>query len=75
VSVTALPTVPRIVPVGRRRNYRPYLAHGAWIIGITVAVAYRVARFGFNPTDQGFILAQSWRLLHGEIPHADIVSA
>lgn len=64
-----------MVPVGRRRHCRCYVAHGAWIVGITIAVVYRVARFGFNPTDQGFVLAQSWRLLHGEIPHVDIVSA
>jgi hypothetical protein len=49
--------------------------HAAWIIGVTAAVVYRVGRFGFNPTDQGFILAQSWRLWQGEIPHVDIVSA
>jgi hypothetical protein len=29
---------------------------------------------GFNPTDDGFILSQSWRILHGEIPHRDFTS-
>ncbi|MDI9933062.1 MULTISPECIES: hypothetical protein [Nocardiaceae] len=49
--------------------------HAAWIVVLTLAVAVGVERFGFNPTDQGFVIAQSWRLLHGELPHLDIVSA
>lgn len=32
------------------------------------------ALYGFNPSDDGFILAQSWRLVHGEIPHVDFTS-
>lgn len=31
-------------------------------------------RYGFNPTDDGFILAQSWRIRHGEVPHVDFTS-
>lgn len=30
--------------------------------------------FGFNPTDEGFILGYSKRVLDGEIPHLDFVS-
>jgi len=30
--------------------------------------------FGFNPTDEGFILGYSKRILDGEIPHLDFVS-
>lgn len=29
---------------------------------------------GFNPTDEGVILAQSWRIINGEIPHKDFIS-
>ncbi|MEI6765759.1 MAG: hypothetical protein WCM76_08970 [Bacteroidota bacterium] len=29
---------------------------------------------GFNPTDEGVIIAQSYRLLQGEIPHRDFIS-
>ncbi|MFA5815336.1 MAG: hypothetical protein WC865_06930 [Bacteroidales bacterium] len=29
---------------------------------------------GFNPTDDGAILAQSYRILNGEIPHRDFIS-
>lgn len=49
--------------------------HAAWIIILAISVALGIERFGFNPTDQGFVVAQSWRLLHGELPHVDIVSA
>ncbi|MGW4484151.1 hypothetical protein ACWEOE_09955 [Amycolatopsis sp. NPDC004368] len=47
----------------------------AWVLVLAVATAWRVGRFGFHPTDQGFILAQAWRVLQGEVPHADIISA
>lgn len=50
------------------------LVHVAWIAALTAAAVARIGRFGFNPADQGFILALSWRVLHGEIPHTDIVS-
>lgn len=29
---------------------------------------------GFNPSDEGVVLAQSWRLINGEIPHKDFIS-
>lgn len=29
---------------------------------------------GFNPSDDGVVLAQSWRLLNGETPHQDFIS-
>jgi len=32
------------------------------------------ALYGFNPSDDGFILSQSWRIVHGEIPHVDFTS-
>ncbi|MBB5916592.1 hypothetical protein BJY24_005504 [Nocardia transvalensis] len=44
-------------------------------MGLATAVTLGLERFGFNPTDQGFVVAQSWRLLHGEIPHRDLISA
>src|SRR4051794_1303865 len=30
--------------------------------------------YGFNPTDEGYILAQSSRLLHGQVMHRDFIS-
>ncbi|WP_344424961.1 hypothetical protein [Amycolatopsis minnesotensis] len=61
-------------PEGPRRRTRALL-HVAWIGALALAAGLRVGRFGFHPSDQGFILAQSWRVLHGEIPHTDIISA
>lgn len=29
---------------------------------------------GFNPSDEGVVLSQSWRLLNNEIPHKDFIS-
>ncbi len=29
---------------------------------------------GFNPTDEGVVLAQSWRIVNGQIPHKDFIS-
>ncbi|MET0235973.1 MAG: hypothetical protein ABW224_15115 [Kibdelosporangium sp.] len=48
--------------------------HVAWVIALAAVVVGRVVRFGFFPADQGFVLAGSWRLLNGEIPHVDFVS-
>lgn len=39
-------------------------------LGLHVAFS----RFGFNPTDDGFILAMGRRLLDGQVPHRDFVS-
>src|SRR6266498_2935031 len=52
-----------------------WLLHAGWVLGLTAWAVARVGRFGFHPTDQGFVLGQSWRLLHGEIPHRDLISA
>ncbi|MFD9958355.1 hypothetical protein [Amycolatopsis sp. NPDC058986] len=46
----------------------------AGVLVVSAGVVARVGRFGFNPSDQGFVLAASWRILHGEIPHVDMVS-
>ncbi|MEU0533750.1 hypothetical protein [Amycolatopsis tolypomycina] len=60
------------------KKSRPLLRlgiHVGWVLVLALATELRVGRFGFHPSDQGFILAQAWRVLHGEVPHADIVSA
>jgi hypothetical protein len=74
-------TVEQITPVstpGARagKTFLVRLAvHVGWVLGLAAATVAWVARFGFTAADQGFILAGSWRLLHGEIPHVDFVSA
>ena len=45
---------------------------------ISLTALYGVLRIpsteGFNPGDDGVILAQSYRILHGEVPHRDFIS-
>lgn len=49
--------------------------HCGWIALLCLWVNERIGRFGFSPTDQGFILGLSWRIQNGEIPHQDVISA
>ncbi|WP_086843290.1 hypothetical protein [Amycolatopsis kentuckyensis] len=62
-------------PARQRRPLLRWGIHAAWVLLLALATELRVGRFGFHPSDQGFILAQAWRVLHGEVPHADIISA
>ena len=39
------------------------------------ALVVGVGRFGFNPTDQGYVLAQTWQLKHGAVPHLEAISS
>jgi hypothetical protein len=45
---------------------------------IVIAVSFSILQYpqneGFNPTDEGVVLAQSWRIINGEVPHKDFVS-
>lgn len=38
------------------------------------AAHYLFSSLGFNPTDDGFVLAMSRRLLDGQVPHRDFIS-
>lgn len=46
-----------------------------WPPLLALAVMATYGRLGFNPTDPGFILAGSWRIAHGAVPHVDLISA
>ncbi len=47
----------------------------AAILGLVlVGAAWAFAPIGFNPTDDGLIVAQSSRILHGDAPHLEITS-
>ncbi|WP_394359550.1 hypothetical protein [Amycolatopsis sp. SB7-3] len=62
----------RSFPATRKRVPRALvLVAGTGLL--SAAVVARIGRFGFNPTDQGFVLAQVWRVLHGEIPQVDFL--
>jgi hypothetical protein len=60
---------------------RPWSAHRerVWSIALALVLLPLIAHLafsslGFNPMDDGFILASSRRLLDGEIPHRDFIS-
>jgi len=44
------------------------------MLAIAVAAHVALSALGFNPTDDGFILAQSRRILAGEVPHRDFIT-
>ena len=48
------------------------------VVLVALALAGWVFRsfgdIGFNPTDDGYVIAQSWRILHGAVPHRDVIS-
>lgn len=46
----------------------------ALILTLFLIQIQHVENQGFNPTDDGVIVAQSWRLINGEIPHLDFIS-
>ncbi|MEU8638756.1 hypothetical protein AB0C38_41770 [Amycolatopsis sp. NPDC048633] len=66
---------PEPAPAKPARPLLRWGIHAGWVVLLALATELRVGRFGFHPSDQGFILAQAWRVLHGEVPHADIISA
>lgn len=44
------------------------------LVGAGLLFWWFEALTGFSPTDDGFILAQSWRIMQGEVPHVDFTS-
>jgi hypothetical protein len=45
-----------------------------WASALVFGVFQIVERLGFSPTDDGYVLAQSYRILHGQVPHRDFIS-
>ena len=67
---------PSVGPAGRRTRTagparppaRSVLALAAYVVGVAALAGFlvaRVGRFGFNPSDQGFVLSLSRRVLEG----------
>jgi hypothetical protein len=44
-----------------------------FVIVVPVVAQLMFSKYGFNPTDDGFVLAGSRRILDGEIPHKDFI--
>jgi hypothetical protein len=74
-SPARLAASPDSAPAAPTRPLLRWSLHACWVVLLALATELRVGRFGFHPSDQGFILAQAWRVLHGEVPHAEIISA
>lgn len=58
-----------------RVRYVPYSAVMTllMLIGVTAVAHLLFSSYGFNPTDDGFTLAYSRRILDGQIPHRDFI--
>lgn len=63
-----LKTALSVYKIINRFWYIPFLI----IVPLILHLAY--SRFGLNPSDDGFVLAYSRRILQGEIPHRDFIS-
>lgn len=74
VTFADLRAAPEEFAPARRTAVRLGL-HAVWVLGLSLAMTAGTGRFGFFPADQGFILGQAQRILHGEVPHSDIISA
>lgn len=46
----------------------------ALVLALALAAHLLFSQLGYNPTDDGFVLAMSRRLLDGQIPHRDFIS-
>lgn len=55
------------------RKYENIIISIIYIIGISVLSHYLFSWMGFNPTDDGFTLAYSRRILDGQVPHRDFI--
>ncbi|MCF2530456.1 hypothetical protein [Yinghuangia soli] len=77
-SLTA-PSAAGAAPLRRRPrpSRRDVLRIGfavAWPLALATWLTYAVGRYGFGAMDQGFTQALSWRILDGQVPHADFFS-
>ena len=46
----------------------------SFILFLTSICHVLFSNYGFNPTDEGFVLSATNRVLHGQIPHVDFSS-
>jgi hypothetical protein len=60
---------------GRNRTYALLISLStAIILGLTFYLTRYICSEGFNPSDDGVVLAQSFRIINGEKPHIDFIS-
>lgn len=53
---------------------RAWLAPLVFVAAASLLAAWRYGAFGFNPTDDGFVLAYARRILEGQVPHRDFIA-
>ena len=56
------------------RGDRQFWLGMAFIVFVPTVFHVLFSQFGFNPTDDGFVLAGSRRILDGQVPHRDFIS-
>ncbi len=47
---------------------------GVFILMAALVCHFLFSAYGFNPTDEGFVLSATNRVWHGQVPHADFSS-
>lgn len=52
----------------------PWLAPLVFVTTAGLLAGWRYAAWGFNPTDDGFVLAYARRILEGQVPHRDFIA-
>lgn len=55
------------------KNVLRWVAAVLFLVGVPLAAHLTLSWIGYNPTDDGFTLAYSRRILDGQIPHLDFI--
>lgn len=70
--VSSAVETPAEKPQGRRALRAAAIA---WPLALVGALYVAFGHLGFQPTDEGNVLAQTHRILHGQVPHQDVIFA
>src|SRR5882672_5280432 len=72
VGMAAPASSPAIVPTSAPGRHWPWRL--LTLLACAAAAHFLLSPLGFNLTDDGFVLAQSRRILAGQIPHRDFIA-
>lgn len=53
---------------------KEWFLSACWVLIVAIIAHLAFSWIGYNPTDDGFILSYSRRLLEGQVPHLDFIS-
>ncbi len=62
------------IPASGQSQASAFLFGILFVLVVAIASQFLFSWIGFNPTDDGFILAYSVRLIDGQVPHRDFIS-